>query len=161
MPTRWYEYASPMLRARTRRLLAFVGVGYVTACLVIGFWPSPVDAPIDGLLGRVLVYLHSVGIPDVVDYRFIERGANVMLFVPLGALVAAQLSRRHWWIALVACIALSGFIELGQALLLPRRFASGSDILTNSVGAAIGVGITMLLRRHSGRLDRSPGIGGQ
>ena len=150
-----------MLRQRTRRLLALVGLAYVTACLVIGFWPSPVDAPIDDVLGRVLVYLHSVGIPDVVDYWFIERGANVLLFIPLGALIAAQLNRRHWWIALVACIALSGFIELGQALLLPRRYASWSDILTNSVGAAIGVGITMLLRRHKGRLDRPPGVGGQ
>lgn len=137
-----------MLRERTRRLLALAGVAYVAGCLVIGFWPSRVDAPVDDSLGRVLAYLHSIGIPDVVDYRFIERGANVLLFVPLGALAAAQLSRRHWWIALVACIALSGFIELGQALLLPGRYASWSDILTNSVGAAIGVGITMLLRRR-------------
>ena len=137
-----------MLQGRTRRLLALAGVAYVAGCLVIGFWPSRVDAPVDDSLGRVLAYLHSIGIPDVVDYRFIERGANVLLFVPLGALAAAQLSRRHWWIALVACIALSGFIELGQALLLPGRYASWSDILTNSVGAAIGVGITMLLRRH-------------
>ena len=137
-----------MLRERTRRLLALAGVAYVAGCLVIGFWPSRVDAPVDDSLGRVLAYLHSIGIPDVVDYRFIERGANVLLFVPLGALAAAQLSRRHWWIALVACIALSGLIELGQALLLPGRYASWSDILTNSVGAAIGVGITVLLRRH-------------
>ena len=137
-----------MLQGRTRRLLALAGVAYVAGCLVIGFWPSRVDAPVDDSLGRVLAYLHSIGIPDVVDYRFIERGANVLLFVPLGALAAAQLSRRHWWIALVACIALSGFIELGQALLLPGRYASWSDILTNSVGAAIGVGITMLLRRR-------------
>ena len=137
-----------MLQGRTRRLLALAGVAYVAGCLVIGFWPSRVDAPVDDSLGRVLAYLHSIGIPDVVDYRFIERGANVLLFVPLGALAAAQLSRRHWWIALVACIALSGFIELGQALLLPGRYASWSDILTNSVGAAIGVGITVLLRRR-------------
>ena len=121
---------------------------------VIGFLPSPVDALVDDLLERVLVYLHSVRIPDVVDYSFIERGANVLLFMPLSALITAQLSRQHWWIALVACIALSGFIELGQALLLPRRYARWSDILTHSVGAAIGVGITMLLGRHSGRLDR-------
>jgi glycopeptide antibiotics resistance protein len=137
-----------MLRGRTRQLLALVGVAYVAACLVIGFWPSRVDAPLNASLGQVLAYLHSIGIPDVVDYRFIERGANVLLFVPLGALVAAQLSRRHWWIALVAGIALSGFIELGQALLLPGRYASWSDILTNSVGAVIGVGITVLLRWH-------------
>lgn len=138
-----------MLRERTRRLLALVGVAYVAACLVIGFWPSRVDAPVDGSLGRVLAYLHSIGIPDVVNYRFVERGANVLLFMPLGALAAAQLSRRHWWIALVACIALSGFIETGQGLLLPARYASWSDIFTNSVGAAIGVGITMLLRRRT------------
>jgi glycopeptide antibiotics resistance protein len=138
-----------MLRERTRRLLALVGVAYIAACLVIGFWPSRVDAPVDRPLNRVLAWLHSSGIPDVVDFRFVERGANLLLFVPLGALLAAQLHRRHWWIALVAGIALSGFIELGQALLLPGRFATWSDILTNSAGAVIGVGITMLLRRRT------------
>ncbi len=137
-----------MLQGRTRRLLALVGVAYLSACLMIGFWPSRVDAPIDGSLGRVLDYLHSVGVPDVVDFRFIERAANVLLFIPVGALAAAQLNRRHWWIALVSSIALSGSIELGQALLLPGRNMSWSDILTNSVGAAIGVGITMLVRRR-------------
>ncbi|MES2094473.1 MAG: VanZ family protein [Actinomycetota bacterium] len=137
-----------MLQGRTRRLLALVGAAYVAAFLLIGFWPSPVDAPIDGSLGRVLEFLHSVGVPDVVDFRFVERAANVLLFVPVGALTAAQLNRRHWWIALVASIALSGSIELGQALLLPGRNMSWSDILTNSVGAAIGVGITMLVRRR-------------
>ncbi len=138
-----------MLRGRTRRLLALVGVAYLAACLSIGFWASHVDAPFDRALGRVLVYLHTVGIPDVVDYRFIERGVNVLLFVPLGALAAAQLRRRHWWIALGMCTALSGVIELGQALLLPGRYASWSDILTNSVGAGIGVGIMMLMRRRT------------
>ena len=138
-----------MLHRRTRRLLVLVGVAYVTACLVIGFWPSHVDAPVDDSIGRVLSYLHSVGVPHVVDYRFIERGANVLLFAPLGMLAAAGLSRRHWWIALAACITLSGVIELGQALLLPGRSASWSDILTNSVGATIGVGITMLMRRRT------------
>ena len=136
-----------MQRARTRRLFALVGVAYVARCLVIGFWPSPVDAPIDDSLGRVLVYLHSIGNLDFVDYSFVERAANVLLFLPLGALAAARLSRRHWWIAVLACIALSGCIELGQGLLLPERYRSWSDILTNSIGATLGVGITMLLRR--------------
>ena len=138
-----------MLRGRTRRLLALASEAYVAACLVIGFWPSPVDRSIDGSLLHVLAYLHSIGVPDVVDYRFIERTANVLLFVPLGALAAAQLRRRHWWIAVVACIAVSGFIETGQLLMLPARCASWIDLLANSVGAAIGVSITMLLRRRT------------
>ena len=78
-----------MLRQRTRRLLALVGLAYVTACLVIGFWPSPVDALVDDLLERVLVYLHSVRIPNVEDSRFVERGANVLLFLLMVALVRA------------------------------------------------------------------------
>ena len=40
-------------------------------------------------------------------------------------------------------------IELGQLVFLPERYASLVDILTNSVGALIGVGITMLLRRRT------------
>lgn len=138
-----------MLPDRTRRVLAIAGLVYVATCLVIGFWPSPVDRPFDGTLASVLAHLHSIGIPDFVDYGFVERGANVLLFVPLGALAAAQLSRRNWWIALISCVGLSCTIELGQGLFLSARYASWGDIVTNSVGAAIGVGITMLLRRRT------------
>lgn len=37
----------------------------------------------------------------------------------------------------------------GRALLLPGRYASWRDILANSVGGAIGVGVTMLLRQRT------------
>ena len=72
-----------------RRLLALTGVAHAAEFPVIGFWPSPVDALVDDLLERVLVYLHSVRIPNVEDSRFVERGANVLLFVLMVALVRA------------------------------------------------------------------------
>jgi hypothetical protein len=77
------------LRERTQRHLALVGLAHAAEFPVIGFWPFPVDALVDDLLELVLVYLHSVRIADVVDSRFVERGANVLLFGLMVALVRA------------------------------------------------------------------------
>jgi VanZ family protein len=136
-----------MLRDRTRRVLALTGIAYGVICLLIGFWPTPVDRPIDGLLARVLGFLHAHGVPQFIGYSLVEFWANVALFVPVGAVLAALAPRRLWWAPLVLGVELSAVIELIQFDLLPARVASVGDVAANSLGTAIGVGITALLLR--------------
>jgi len=62
--------------------------------------------------------------------------ANVLLFAPLG--VGLALLGVRWRRALLAGLALSLGIELTQYLAIPGRFASVSDVLTNTTGAALG-----------------------
>ena len=79
-----------------------------------------------------------------------EFTAHVLLFLPLGLLLAAATNRGSRLLALTVCIAASLTIELGQAIFLPARFASPLDVLANSMGAAIGVMIVVGIERgHS------------
>jgi glycopeptide antibiotics resistance protein len=86
----------------------------------------------------VLDVLHRHGVPGWFDYSLIESGANVLLFVPFGILVAAFLPLRRAWLALPAGVVASLCIELGQEQFRPERFATPRDVLANALGAAIG-----------------------
>lgn len=78
-------------------------------------------------------------------------GANVVLFVPFGFLVAAFLPLRRAWMALAAGIFASTFIEVGQGLFRPERFATAPDVIANSLGAAIGTAVVYArAHRHGG-----------
>ena len=81
-------------------------------------------------------------------YGVLGFASNVALFVPLGVLVAVQLSQRRRWLAVAIGAAVSLAIELMQAALLPERFATGSDVVANTVGAAAGVLLFSLVDRR-------------
>lgn len=76
---------------------------------------------------------------------WIEVPANVLLFVPLGLLLA--LLFRPPWIGVVLAVALSVAAEAVQ-LVLPGRLASPRDILANALGAGIGAFIAWLIIRR-------------
>lgn len=105
---------------------------------LVAFWPSPVDAPVQGQLASVLKFLHDHGIPAWVNYQFVEASANVALFIPLGSVAALAYPRISWWQIGIFGLAVSGCIELGQLLFLHNRFASLLDLVTNTGGAVIG-----------------------
>jgi len=69
---------------------------------------------------------------------------NVLLFVPLGAGLALSgrsiVSSSRW------AVLLSSMVELAQ-LLIPGRFTSPWDVLSNAVGAAVGAGLVVSASR--------------
>lgn len=130
-------------------LLALYGV--VVALVV--FWPTPVDRDYQDAIIRLLSVLHRHGVPEWFGYRALEFSGNVAIFVPLGFLVFFVLPRRRWWLALLIVPALSVTIECTQALLLAQRFATVSDVVSNSLGAVIGVLLALLLRALVHRRD--------
>jgi glycopeptide antibiotics resistance protein len=121
--------------------LAVVTIGIIT------FWPTPVDAPAKSTIRDVLTALHDAGVPPQVNYSFVEIASNVVMFMPLGALIAALLPLNRWWGAILIGGVLSAIIELSQLILLPHRFASVIDIAANAAGALIGALITTGIRR--------------
>ena len=133
---------------RQRRVVIglLIGVLVVAAVLVLNPWHlhDALDAPI----GRALGQLHDYGLPEKLNVHAAEFAANIALFVPLGLLTALLLPRRRWWVAFVVLVALSVGIEAVQAFGLPYRQASPRDVLGNSLGAAIGVGLSLVLRRE-------------
>lgn len=118
-------------------MLQFLLVAYLVGTAVIALYPTPVDRGIDGLLFRVLRVLASHGL-GFITYARVEFSANVVLFVPLGLLLALLFGARWWWCAILLCVALSSAIELSQLAFLPERLASLGDVIANSSGGVIG-----------------------
>ena len=79
--------------------------------------------------------------------------ANVVLFLPLGVLLALLLPPRRRWVAVPVLATASVLVELVQHVALPRRFATGWDVLANTTGAVLGVVLVVvsmaLLRRRA------------
>jgi hypothetical protein len=126
--------------ARRHRVLLAILVVYLAALALIAFWPVPVDSGARGSLGSLLALLRAHGW-GWIDYSTVEASANVILFIPFGFLLGVLGGRGagRRLLMLGICIVSSVVIELGQALLLPARFASAGDIAANSLGAVVGV----------------------
>jgi glycopeptide antibiotics resistance protein len=130
-----------------RRVLAGVAVGYVVALAVL------VGGPWGWALNRLTVACYvqlRYAWPIAPDWVLPEHYGvllNVLLFVPLGALLVL-LARRPWWLATAAAAAASLAIEAVQWLWLDRQ-GTWLDVAANSLGAAIGaLAVSPLARRR-------------
>ena len=122
----------------TRRILAIALAVYL---LFVG-WVTLNPAPPDPARNELLLQLLKV-LP--ISYDALEFTANIGMFVPIGALIA--ILSRHWWIGVVAGLALTCGIEFTQQF-LPARFPDVRDIVANSLGALIGVaGVALFSRK--------------
>ncbi|BCW72572.1 VanZ family protein [Arthrobacter sp. NicSoilB8] len=122
---------------RPRVWQGVLGGAFILLAL-IGFWPSPVDRPVQGEIARTLLWLHSHGIPRWINYAFVEATANVVLFIPVGIAATLAFPNRKWWQNAALGMLASACMELGQLLFLSSRFASPLDIITNTAGCVAG-----------------------
>jgi glycopeptide antibiotics resistance protein len=123
---------------------------YVVGLALVVLWPGGVAHGLD--LSR---QLRALGL-SWVTYNQLESFANVVLFLPLGLLVALIIPTGRWWILVLGLIVVSGSIELAQALFIPGRVASVLDVLANATGGLAGMavagmirGVTYLVRRRA------------
>lgn len=106
---------------------------------MIGFWRTPVDQNVAVTQLKPVVWMADLfGLTVPQSYSAVESAANVVLFMPLGALVL--LWRRDWtWMhATLVALGTTVAIEVLQQLLRPERFASVRDVVANTLGGAIG-----------------------
>jgi glycopeptide antibiotics resistance protein len=83
------------------------------------------------------------------DFSVFDTIQNILLFAPLGYLMAAGPeggSRRGLWRAAVACFALSACVECAQSW-IPGRYPSCWDVLFNTAGGLLGARMARLARR--------------
>lgn len=102
-----------------------------------------------GLLPRLARKVAELGIPYWAAFRAIEFGANIVLFVPLGVLIPlaiGSLRARVWWAAVLAGFAISAAIELAR-LFIPGRVSDSRDLVSNTLGAALGAMIVLVVAR--------------
>lgn len=71
---------------------------------------------------------------------------NVVVFVPLGLGAALRFGRRRMALTVAGALCLSLAIEVSQALEAAGRFASVTDVVTNTTGAAVGFALGRVLR---------------
>jgi VanZ family protein len=106
------------------------------------------------LAGRYLGLGWTVG-----RERALDAALNIALFVPLGFLVHGwwRAGSSPAWASARATVALLSLVAAGFETLqvfLPWRSASLSDVLSDTIGAAVGVGLDALLARIALRLDQ-------
>ena len=139
---------------RYRRVVYVVGAAYLVALAVV------VTGPWGWMLNRFTVWLYVQFRSDVPiapagalpeHYGF---ALNVVLFLPLGALMALVTGRPWWWIALVACTG-SIAVELVQWRWLDR-VGDWRDVLANTMGAVVGAGAVILASRDRRRRAHRP-----
>ena len=131
-------------------LVKVVAFGVLLIALALVFTPNaatPQDA-----VEAVSRIVADLGAPTwLSDPDLWERVLNVLLFFPLGLfgmLWAPRLRVVGWT---TVGFLLSGSIEFIQAVLLPARDGSVSDIITNTAGAFLGALAMHLLRTWRAR----------
>lgn len=144
-------------RRRTTAVAAVLATFYVSALAFFGMQPSP-DAtsqltPID-LIGRIATNALSSPWPTDAQTPLVWA---VVLFIPIGVLAYLTLPRWAWPISLLIGPTISVLIELTQWALAPGQMADPIDVLCNSIGAALGVGIAALATLLTARTRSSVG----
>jgi glycopeptide antibiotics resistance protein len=135
-----------MVRSRRWGVALLLLVAYLVYILAVTLTPAPVDRAYEAPIVESLVELHDHGAPQWFGYGALELAGNVLLFLPLGFLAALVLPRSDWWLVALVAPVLSALIEGGQAIFLPLRVASATDVLANSLGATAGAVLALLLR---------------
>lgn len=143
----------PRRLPRERLVALAVLAVYGVALALVAFWPSHVDRDAGPLL-RAIERLLPWATYDVVEFV-----SNVLLFVPLGAVLAFVL-RRAPWATVAVGLGTSAVIELAQWMLLPGRTGSVLDVVANTlgtvVGCAAGLAVRAVLAARRGRRIPQP-----
>lgn len=125
-----------MRSVRGRILLACLTGGYLWVLASLTLGPQPQTA--GGVMAALAAMFAAHPVTAWLTEPVLEFCANIVLFVPAGLLAAIWLPRHLGWLSMPAGLALSGVVELVQALFLPDRVADVRDLVANTLGAAFG-----------------------
>ena len=131
IPRRGKRRSRRRIQVRRSAVAAFALLGLV---LFLTLFPEP---PSEGSKAGGCFWCGHYALADAI--------LNLLLFLPIGFLLGLRHKGSHvrTWAGLTA---LAVLIEVAQ-LFIPGRFATLSDILMNSAGAAIGIGLANQWRR--------------
>lgn len=132
-------------RAAIRRRWVIVGLAlYAVAVAGVLLLPVSYSGIVNGIGDWVR---YDLGITSF-GSGWIEFGANILMFVPLGFLLT--LLFRRPWIGVALAVAASVAAELAQ-FVIPSREPAPRDIIANTAGALIGAGLAWLVVRACSR----------
>lgn len=130
------------------RAITLVGCAYVAALAVVVL--APVGYAINrATVGIYVLWNYDLGLPGQPSPERFGDVLNVLLFIPLGALLSRRLRWHH---AVAASAGVAGTIELVQALPFLERQTSFVDVACNALGGLIGaLAMAAIRRRRAGR----------
>jgi hypothetical protein len=124
---------------RTRRRWAIAGlVVYGVAAAVILLAPVSYG----GIIHAIADVIRSIPGMPVFGDGWVEFTANIVLFVPMGFFLT--LLFRHPWYGAILGVVVSAGVEIAQ-IVIPDRQPSLRDIISNSIGAAVGAFLAWLI----------------
>lgn len=142
---RWRRRSRAQLAVNTLLYLYFAGVLYVTLMPVLVSLPRCLDHP--------YVPMQMTPFVDVIHGRgdYVRQIVlNIVMTVPFGVLLPLCRRCAGKRCGLGRCLLLTAALSLGIELLQPlinaSRSADITDLITNSIGGAVGYGIYALLR---------------
>lgn len=136
--------------AKGRRVAAVVLAVYVAVLAVLTLWPTSVASPL-------LRPVQGFGpVQALVTYGRAEFLANIALFAPLGLLLSLILPSRLRYAVMPVGFLASVVIEGVQAVALPDRVPSVTDIVANTAGTCVGLLVVVILELQAERASRSP-----
>ncbi len=144
-----------MVTAAPRRPgpLALVAGTALVVVAAVGAWLvfQPSAGTSSEAIQRLSRLVADAGIPYRRASGVVAFGLNVALFVP-GAAAAALIWRRvRWWHWVVVGLVVSAGIETLQGLFLVGRDAQVHDLVSNTLGAAVGAGLGRVVHRGGDR----------
>ncbi|MFY9712305.1 MAG: VanZ family protein [Microbacterium sp.] len=125
-------------------------LGYLSIIALIVLAPDPIDSAYRAEEIALAAFLRGSGLISL-QYWQMELAANVVLFLPLGLLLTISLgrSRISLWLPPLFGAVVSTAAEIGQLLLLPDRFPSPIDVISNTLGVVLGWCIALPFRRSA------------
>ncbi|MES1169390.1 MAG: VanZ family protein [Leifsonia sp.] len=139
-----------------RRLLIVLFAVYLVMLVWAILWKF--EVPFIGqaaLLPRPLKLVPFVASGDYQASHPSEVVANVILFVPFGIFLGMLAPRRRWWQLAGIFVAASLVLETVQHLISTGSFDT-TDVIDNTVGGLVGLGVLVLARRWLG--DRAGAV---
>src|SRR4051812_37548470 len=131
---------------RRRPVLSAVTFVYLLVVAYITLTPHPVDTDSNRLVRDVIEAVHRFPLTSWVTYLGVEFTANIVMFVPMGLLFTLLLGVRRWWLALLIGVFATCTIE-GIQSFMPTRYSEVRDLVSNTIGTIVGIGIAALTVR--------------
>ncbi|MGM1018134.1 MAG: VanZ family protein [Actinomycetota bacterium] len=144
----------------TRRIALILGIPFLLALGFLTLWPQRVEDSMPVLLDRVLGFLRDDLAWTWMGFSTLEVLANILVFIPVGILAFVFAPRRIWPVAFLVGPLVSIAIELVQGIALPERASTVADVIANSAGATIGVGVALLCTLLASSMSSTPATPG-
>ncbi|SEC09036.1 VanZ like family protein [Paramicrobacterium humi] len=136
-------------------VLSIITLAYIVFVGLVTLTPAPFDSNVNGTIARVLRLFARHELTEWITYSRLEFMANIGMFVPIGLFLVLLFGRRFWWVGIAFGVAFTLFIEGFQGVVLSAtRYSTVSDIVANSAGAVLGVGLGLIVTAGSARRAR-------